>query len=144
MRERFWGTWRLVAFEVELASGETAHPFGRDAVGKIIYGSDGQMSAVLSRRERPRLAAGDPAEAAVEELAALGEGFLAYCGTYEVTEEAVLHDVEASFVPNWVGTRLRRGYRFDGAGRLILSTPPFASCGEVRRARLVWEKDARG
>src|SRR5271156_2325337 len=51
-------------------------------------------------------------------------GFVAYFGTFDNEEatQKVVHHVEASLSPSWVGTDLKRSFRFD-AGRLILTRP---------------------
>ena len=42
MREDLlWGVWELVSFEIERVGGEPVFPYGRDAVGQIIYSPDG-------------------------------------------------------------------------------------------------------
>ena len=46
---------------------------------------------------------------------------LAYCGRYRVDGDCVVHTVEMSMYPNWVGTEQRRAYRFDG-DRIVLRT----------------------
>jgi hypothetical protein len=49
-------------------------------------------------------------------------GFVAYFGTYDVDEAAhtVTHHVEASLVPSWVGTDVKRQFNFQD-GRLLLT-----------------------
>ncbi|MBI5443585.1 MAG: lipocalin-like domain-containing protein, partial [Deltaproteobacteria bacterium] len=101
--EAVWGTWRLLSFECERSDGRRVLPFGPDAFGQLIYGSDGRMSAILSRRDRVPLPSGDPATSSEAERAALADGFAAYGGTYIVGAGTVTHEVEASFLPNWVG-----------------------------------------
>jgi hypothetical protein len=49
-------------------------------------------------------------------------GFIAYFGTFDVDEstQTVIHHVQACLVPSWVGTDLKRTYRFN-ASRLVLT-----------------------
>jgi hypothetical protein len=63
-------------------------------------------------------------------------GYVAYFGTFVVDESAhtVIHHVEASLTPAWVGTDLKRTYRFSG-NRLTLT----AITGSV--LELVWERE---
>jgi hypothetical protein len=65
-------------------------------------------------------------------------GFNAYFGTYQIDEssESVIHRVEGSLLPSWVGAELRRRYEFSGNDRLILSA---ISSETVNR--LVWQRE---
>ena len=60
-------------------------------------------------------------------------------GRYTVHEGRVLHHVETSLFPNWVGGAQERRYKLDG-DRLPLSTAPLLQGGRERRALLVWER----
>ena len=61
---------------------------------------------------------------------------MAYFGTYEVDDvsQTVTHRVEASLEPSWVGTSLKRRFRWDGA-RLVLTRAVPGTTDE-----LVWER----
>ena len=34
------GSWKLVSFNIQDSSGQTAYPFGKDAQGRLIYEPD--------------------------------------------------------------------------------------------------------
>jgi hypothetical protein len=57
-----------------------------------------------------------------EELRNAVTGIVAYFGSYEVDESAhtVIHHVEASLFPSWVGTDLKRNFEFE-RGSLVLT-----------------------
>jgi hypothetical protein len=57
-----------------------------------------------------------------EEIREAVDGFIAYFGTFDVdgSTQAVIHHVQACLVPSWVGTDLKRSYRFK-ANRLLLT-----------------------
>jgi hypothetical protein len=57
-----------------------------------------------------------------DELRKAVTGFVAYFGTYDVDEAShtVIHHVEASLIPSWVGTDLKRNFQFVG-GSLVLT-----------------------
>ncbi len=134
------GTWRLVSWENRsVADGGVSHPLGRDAVGYIMYGRDGYMSVVISRPDRARFASVDLLGGSAEERAHAAETYVSYCGTYEFRGETVVHFVELSLFPNWVGVQQERLVEVAG-DRLVLSTRPIL-LGDVRRtARLIWER----
>jgi hypothetical protein len=49
---------------------------------------------------------------------------MAYCGRYEVHGDHVVHHIEQSLFPNWVGTSQKRFIELEG-DRLTLTTDPF-------------------
>lgn len=65
--------------------------------------------------------------------------YFAYCGTYELRNGGVVHRVELSLMPNWIGGELVRLVAFDGE-RVTLSTPPTPVAGRQQIATLVWER----
>lgn len=133
------GTWRLVAYEVRSESGALAYPLGRDLAGYLIYTADGHMSATLMRPGRPKFAAGDLLGGTAEEKVAAADGYVAYCGTYRLEGATVVHHVELSLFPNWIGGDQERSLGREG-DRLVVSTPPMLLQGERRVSRLVWER----
>lgn len=115
--ERLIGTWTLEAFEVHRPGAEILHPMGADALGRLSYGADGRMTAMLSRSDRsalsvPRLEA--YGRAPVEEKADAFDSFMAYAGRYSLEDGAVVHHVELASVPNIVGAHQRREANFEG------------------------------
>jgi hypothetical protein len=139
-REAFLGVWSLLRCERKSKDGVIDFPYGEKPVGRITYDKAGRMSAQLMRPGRcssmapgMSLIAGD---ASVEEIREAVTGFTAYFGTFDVDESArtVIHHVQACLVPSWVGTDLKRTYRFD-ANRLVLT----ASTTSV--VELVWERE---
>lgn len=135
----FVGTWRLVSMELRDAMGQVSYPFGRDALGFIMYTADGYMTANIMRPNRSLFAAGDLLAGAVEEQAAAAASYISYAGPYELREDRVIHRVEVSLFPNWVGTIQERFFEF-ADDRLSLSTAPLLLDGRERRAYLVWER----
>ncbi|HVE11955.1 MAG TPA: lipocalin-like domain-containing protein, partial [Elusimicrobiota bacterium] len=60
---------------------------------------------------------------------------------WSVRSGNVVHRVEQSLFPNWIGTRQARKVRLAGR-RLELSTVPFEVDGDRQTAHLVWEREA--
>ena len=139
MANRLVGTWRLVAWENRVGEADVTYPFGEDPVGYIMYGSDGYMSVSIMRRNRAPFAAGDLLSAEADELQAAARTYVSYCGHYEVGPDRVIHHVEVSLFPNWVGMQQERLVEFRG-DRLTLSTHPLLLEGRERTAHLVWER----
>ena len=115
---RFVGNWRLVTIENYDDTG-VARP-GAYTGGRIMYDAAGQMSAQLTRPDRPPL----PADAGEAPRAAAYTGYVAYYGAYQIDAAAgkVTHQVEGSLNPNWPKTDLPRYFAFsDGNNTLKLS-----------------------
>ncbi|MFI8185710.1 lipocalin-like domain-containing protein [Actinacidiphila glaucinigra] len=145
LRESLISAWRLVSYAAtDVATGEVVEPFGPRPRGLITYGPDGHMSAQIMRVGRPDFRHGRLEEGLPEELAAAAAGYLAYAGTFEVpAEDTVVHRVELSLFPNWVGDSQTRIAELDGR-RLRLSLPGAARIwGALRTGVLTWERAGR-
>jgi hypothetical protein len=67
------------------------------------------------------------------------QGFVAYAGRYSFSGDRVVHHVELSLFPNWVGSDQQRSVELAG-DRLILSARPLLLAGKPQVPRLVWER----
>ncbi len=134
------GTWRLISWETRSVDGQKInYPFGKDAVGYIMYNQDGYMSVTISRPSREKFAAGDLLRASTQEKVQAAETYVSYCGQYEFRGETVVHHVELSLFPNWVGVEQERLVKLRGE-QLTLSTRPMLLRGEPQTAHLIWER----
>jgi hypothetical protein len=134
------GTWRLISWETRsVLDGEVSYPLGKDAVGYITYGQDGYMSVAIMRPDRAKFAAGDLLGGSTQERAQAAGTYVSYCGRYEFRGDTVVHRVELSLFPNWIGVEQERLVQLTG-NRLILSTRPLLLGGVQRSAHLIWER----
>ena len=133
------GTWRLVSWENRSVDGQISHPLGEDAVGYIMYSPDGYVFVAIMRPDRPAFAVADLLGGSPEERAQAAGSYVSYCGKYEFRGDTVIHQVELSLFPNWVGVEQERLVEVRG-DRLILSTRPILFGGMRRTAHLVWER----
>ena len=97
------GSWKLVDWTVRMNGGREVRPFGGKAVGVITYTDEGRMVATLMKEDRPEIGTRSFNEAKAMDRASAAAGYLSYAGTYEVEGEMVLHHVELSLFPDWVG-----------------------------------------
>lgn len=136
MSERLVGSWRLVSYETDEQGGKRGTPYG-DAVGRLEYDDHGNMSGQVMRPGRARV---DPGNGNAPLVRAAYFGYIAYFGTYEVAPDggSVVHHVQGSLNPAWVGGRQVRKLRFDGE-RLVLSADVHKS-GETVTHTLTWER----
>jgi hypothetical protein len=138
-RDALVGAWRLLSWENQAADGQVTYPMGTDARGYVIYTADGRFSVTISRRGRVGFAAGDLLSGTTEEKARAVEGFVAYAGRYTFHGDRVIHHVELSLFPNWVGSDQERWVELAG-DRLTLSASPLLLAGKQQIPRLVWRR----
>ncbi len=133
------GTWKLISAWSSTEDGtKNEAPFGSSPSGVLTYGGDGRMTVLIANGERKPLSA-DRVAAPEKERAEAFSTFLSYAGRYSVADGKVIHHVEISSFPNWVGTDLVRTVSLDG-DRITLTTPPVSVGGKMRTTALVWER----
>ena len=141
LAERLVGVWVLESYEMRDADGAVHAPFGPDATGVLTYGPDRRMAVQVMDPRRPRWGRDVPEAARVAQRRAAADGYIAYAGRYEVADgPTVVHHVEISLVPNWVGRALERAAELEG-DRLRLSAPPVSVDGGPTIAVLTWRRD---
>jgi len=143
-KEDFIGTWNLLVCEHRLENGTVIFPLGKSARGLLVYTAEGYMSGTLMDPNRPRFGSQDLFGGSLEEKAAAAAGFVHYSGKFQVEEKRVIHFVELSLFPNWIGSKQQRFYRFENPNRLDLSTNAFISDGVKQTAHLIWERLPNG
>ena len=142
VKERFFGTWKLVSWKIKRVNGDLIDsPLGPNALGCIMYDPGGQVGVALMRPDRPNFASNHLTEATPAEIKSGFEGYISYCGSYEVNEQErfVIHRLQLSSFPNWVGTEQKRYFEFAG-DRLTLRTPPLTVLGEPQVHSLIWQR----
>jgi hypothetical protein len=125
MPRKFVGTWHLVRERTIDRDGNRAGSLFDDAVGRLTYTPNGDVWALVA------------------ELRDVTGAGVWYTGTAEVKRHTpvVVHHVEYSTVPPWIGTDLVRGYRFmDGGARLRLTAALSSELTDV----LTWSRSAGG
>jgi hypothetical protein len=142
VKDNFVGVWKLVTSEFKRSDGSTAYPYGKEAIGMLIYNEHGHMSAQIMNPDRPIFVSGGIRKGTAEEIKAAFDGYTAYFGIYEVDEEegTVTHRVRGSYFPNWVGQDQKRFFEFSG-NRLTLKTPPIPAAGTTVIGIFVWERE---
>jgi hypothetical protein len=135
------GSWQLLRWTVEYPDGRPpAAPFGEDALGLIVYGPDGWMTATMCRRRRTGLSAPTAARASPESKARAFDEYLSYAGRWRVEGDAILHDVQLSMNPGLVGVPQRRVARLDGGRLELLAEEREDATGRSRLHRIAWRR----
>ena len=134
------GTWRLLEWRAEADDGTSTRPFGDRPLGYVVYTADGHMITTISVPDRAPI--GEELLAAPPDArAAAFETFAAYSGTFHVDGGEVVHEVEMSLYPDWIGSAQRRRVDLDATRtRLTLMSDPVTSAGRAIRNCLDWER----
>lgn len=106
------GVWRLVAFEAEDADGVITKPYGDAPEGRIVYTAGGIMSAHLGAGDRPAFA--DLGDTNADRALGALKGHFSYSGRWRLDGNRVIHTVDMSISPDWVGLDKVRTVTFDG------------------------------
>ena len=135
------GGWRLRSWVAIADDGSEARPMGDAPDGLLAYTPAGTMVGIMGPGDRPRFAADDVTGGSPDEQARAFATFIAYGGRYRLDGDTVIHTVETSLFPNWIGTEQRRRWSLSDDGRtLTLVSPPLVLGGATRVQRLVWER----
>lgn len=138
-QKKVLGTWRLISWENRDEEGKVTYPYGKDALGYLMYTPDGHMCATLSKNKRPNFPGGDILGGTLQEQAAAVQTYITYCGKYEVKPDRIVHLPDVSLFPNYIGTRQERFYKFEN-GKLVLNQAPEMMDGKKQTAFIIWEK----
>lgn len=132
----FVGGWQLELWTTFHADGSRDYPFGRDAIGQIMYSADGHMTCHLMTAGRARLDEERILDVSDERLGRAMRGYTGYFGSFSIDAAAgiVTHHVAGAWHPDWIGREQPRHYAFEG-DRLLLEAE---LGGDL--ARLVWRK----
>lgn len=136
--EEFEGTWRLLDWRQEYDDGRLQHPMGEHPVGLISY-REGRVYEIATSADRPDFVTGGQWDADDAEKAMAYSTSMCYSGTYLLDGDQVVHHVDLSVFPNFVGKGLRRTVGWDGttmtlSGRMEEGTP------QARTVILDWRR----
>jgi hypothetical protein len=143
VKKKLLGTWQLTSWSNKDPQGNVSYPYGKDALGYILYTPDGHMCGTLSTNHRPNFSSGDIlgggtlTDKEKLELVNAVQTYIAYCGTYDVTATTVTHHVKVSLFPNYIGTDQVRRYKFEN-GELVLTHDPEMMDGKLQTPEIRW------
>jgi hypothetical protein len=114
------GTWRMISWtKKDIATGEITDAMGPNPQGFMSYQPDGRMISLVVDSRRPALKGPTPSE---DEKARLFDSMLAYSARYTLTDDKLIHHVDLTYNPSWVGV-MERPCKIE-ADSLIISDAP--------------------
>jgi hypothetical protein len=140
VKQKIIGTWKLVSWTYNDQHGNEIDYFGKEAVGLLMYDSNGYMNAQLMKNNREKFEADSINGGRPEETKKAFDTYIAYFGRYEEARPGeIVHTVEGSLFPNWLNNQEVRYAMIEG-NRLKLSTPPIPVNGTNIVFYITWEK----
>ena len=138
MRNSLLGTYSLVSTSQKVVETGQVETFTNER-GFITYGSDGRMSVIIVRGDRPKPES--IAKLTDPQRLELFRTLTAFSGTYNFDGKTVEHQIDIAWNEVWAGTKQVRTVTIDG-DRISLTTPaiPRPQDGKVSVNTLVWEK----
>ena len=138
------GTWLLRHWDLLLEDGQKVEPFGPHPQGIVVYTAEGRMLTTIGARDREACEADLISGTDAARRSAVAT-FVAYAGTFRIEGRDVVHVVEMSLEPRWVGTEQRRHVQLSADGlELTLSTDALLVAGRLGRHQLIWERAPSG
>ncbi len=98
------------------------------------------MTVTLVGADRESLSTDDVLGGSEAERAEAYSSYIAYCGTYEVEGNVVIHRVQMSLFPNWVGSAQERYFELSG-DELVLRSVPVEVGGRLVVSELRWIRE---
>jgi len=140
IKDKIIGTWKLVSWKY---NGENDTPidfFGENTGGILMYDKSGYMNAQLNKQKRANFKSESLTEGTSEEITEAYLSYAAYYGKYyEKSPGEIVHVVEGSLFPNWVGHEEIRYGKIEGE-YLILSTPPIQAKAKKIVFTVTWKR----
>lgn len=138
--DKIIGTWKLISWVYFNDEGQPIHYLGENVTGILMYDKNGNMNAQLTKMERLPFSSVSLNDGSPEDARAALSDYVAYYGKYyENSPGELVHVVEGSLLPNWIGSKQVRYGRLKN-DQLILSTPPIPSKDGELVFHLTWRK----
>jgi len=121
------GTWKFVSYvRTDPATGKNIDIFGEHPRGWLIYTTEGRMMVIVVPEKRK------PLEQDADRIEHHKQ-MVAYTGRYSVTDDKVIHHVDAAWNEAWIGTDIVRSYKIAGDWLIITTAPTKYGLGTVEQ-----------
>lgn len=140
IKDKIVGTWKLVSWKYTGDDNQLLDFFGENPQGILTYDTSGYMNAQLMKAGRSNFASESLTGGTSEEIRDAYLSYAAYYGKYyENTPGEIIHIVEGSLFPNWIGHQETRYGKIKGEF-LILKTPPIQAQGKEIVFTVTWKR----
>lgn len=140
LKDRIVGAWKLLSWIYQNESGDVIDYFGKNPTGILMYDASGNMNAQLMQGERPLFHTQAMRDGTDAERIEAFQTYVAYYGKYyEPTPGEIVHVVEGSLFPNWIGSKQVR-YGSMTEDKLTLRTPLMLTANGNLMFTLVWQR----
>jgi hypothetical protein len=112
-RELLVGNWQLVSNIID-QGGKKINQFGPNPHGVLFFETSGRYTLVIVRDGLPIFASNGRANGTPDENKEVVQGSIAHFGTYSVSDNSIVFNVEHSTFPNWDGGVQRRPFTLKG------------------------------
>lgn len=123
------GVWKLLTFVAILDDGSEVLPMGPNPGGRLVYTSDGFMSAHLWNSDTHVADAPNHAD----------RKYFSYCGDWTLEGDKVCHHVHVATEPSWAGSDKLRTLVLRG-DRIELNAERVIFRDKAGRGFLQWER----
>ena len=108
--------YELLQWSAERKDGSIFYPYGPNAMGSIKYMENGRMSLHLMQTGRIPLESNVVSMPTVDDAIEVFQNYMGYSGDYSIdsTGTAVIHHIDISSYPNWIGLHQKRYFSFIG------------------------------
>jgi Lipocalin-like domain len=136
------GTWKLISMKQVKTDGSSSDLYGVSPSGQLIYESKGHMSVQFQSANLPKCGTLDRRKCSDSAARSAFDNYLGYWGRYTLSADgkSIMHVVEGSSAPDWVGTTQQRFFELAG-DRLTLTTPLQQIAGVESKTVLVWQRE---
>jgi hypothetical protein len=134
-----YGTWKLKSIETRASDGSVSYPWGKEALGYVIFSPEGYFCVAIMSANRRRFSSQDLKGGNLEERASAAGSYLSYSGPLEIEKDKFRVKVEVSLFPNWVGELQERYYKIEGKTLSVSTTPTLVS-GKEQIGYLIFER----
>jgi len=134
------GTWTLVSYKHESFEGIVFYPMGPYALGRLIYTDRGFFLVMIMKSNRRQFDVENLFEASAEEKLAASDGFIAYSGQYLFEDNKIVHQIDMSFFPNWIGTTQKSSAVLANDSLAITTAALSSTSGTQDIAHILWKK----
>lgn len=130
------GAWNLVGYEIENHDGTKGKVQWEDPSGLLIYTADGRMSVTMMNQVERPFDAPRWWDGSDEHKLIAASTFMAYAGRYRQLEDRIVHCIEISLFPGWVGRDHDRMAQLDGDRLTLRDGIP----GQEANVALSWDR----